>query len=218
MTTFSNDVDVLKWEPALFAELHLPSQTVATGTGATLSGTTLTAAGANFVAAGIEAGDVIHLRSTDGSLEGSYEIVSVQSATALTVSVVRSSAATPAVAPPAADNLSYRVSTLESQAVNAAFELTQCFAIRPGDPRSEIAVEDLLDTEGLRQASVLRVIASAYAAWATRPAGECFWRKVLFYEQLFEKAKQRCRLPVDRGADGVGDATRVGGAARLLRD
>ena len=51
MTTFSNDVDILKYEPVLFGELHWPSQVRASGTGAALSGTTLTAAGADFIAA-----------------------------------------------------------------------------------------------------------------------------------------------------------------------
>ncbi len=218
MATFCNDVDVLKWEPALFGELHLPSQVKAGGTGASLSGTTLTAASANFVAAEVEAGGVIHLRSADGVLEGAYEIVSVDSATALTVSVVRADAADPAVAPPPGSDLAWRVCTFASQAEDAAFELTQWFGIQPGDPASEIAVENLLDTEGLRRASVLWVIAKVYAMWASRPAGECFWRKTLFYEQLYQKARQRCHVTVDLGGDGVADIARVGGAIRLVRD
>ena len=218
MATFSNDVDVLKWEPVLFGELHLPSQVKASGTGAALSGTTLTAAGADFVAAEIEAGGVIYLRSADGTVDGAYEIVSVDSATALTVSVVRADTADPAVAPPPGNDIAWRVCTFASQARDAAFELTQCFGIQPGDPASEIAVENLLDTEGLRRASVLWVIAKAYAMWASRPAGECFWRKALFYEQLYQKARQRCHVTVDLGGDGVADIARVGGAIRLVRD
>jgi hypothetical protein len=218
MATFCNDVDVLKYEPVLFGELHLPSQVKAGGMGASLSGTTLTAAGADFVAAAIEAGGVIHLRTMDGALDGAYEIVSVDSATALTVSVVRADAADPAVAPPSADDIAWRVCTFASQARDAAFELTQHFGIRPGDPASAIAVEDLLDTEGLRRASVLWVIAKVYAMWASRPAGECFWRKALFYEQLYQKARQRCHVTVDLGGDGVADLARVGGAIRLVRD
>jgi len=66
MTAFSNDVDILKHEPVLFGELHLPSQILTSGTGAVLSGTTLAAEGADFVAAGIAAGGVIYLRSADG--------------------------------------------------------------------------------------------------------------------------------------------------------
>ncbi len=218
MATFSNDADVLKWEPVLFGELHLPSQVKVSGTGASLSGTTLTAAGADFVAAEIEAGGVIYLRSADGALDGAYEIVSIDSATALTVSVVRADPADPVVAPPAGTDITWRVCTFASQARDAAFELTQCFGIQPGDPASAIAVEDLLDTEGLRRASVLWIIAKVYAMWASRPAGECFWRKALFYEQLYQKARQRCHVTVDVGGDGVADLARVGGAIRLVRD
>jgi len=218
MATFSNDVDVLRYEPVLFGELHLPSQVKASGTGAALSGTTLTATGADFVAAEIEAGGVIHLRTADGVLEGAYEIVSVDSATELTVSVVRADAASPAVAPPPGNDIAWRVSTFASQAANAAFELTQCFGIQPGDPTSEIAIENLLDTEGLRKASVLRVIAQVYTMWAGRPAGECFRQKSLYYEHLYEKARQRCHVTVDLGGDGVADIARVGGAIRLVRD
>ncbi len=218
MATFCNDVDVLKWEPALFGELHLPSQVKAGGTGASLSGTTLTAAGADFIAAEVKAGGVIHLRSADGALDGAYEIVSVDSATVLTVSVVRADVADPAVAPPPGSDIAWRVGTFASQAEDAAFELTQWFGIQPGDPTSEIAIESLLDTEGLRRASVLWVIAKVYAIWAGRPAGECFWRKALFYEQLYQKARQRCHVTVDLGTDGVADIARVGGAIRLVRD
>ncbi len=218
MATFSNDVDVLKWEPVLFGELHLPSQVQAGGTGAALSGTTLTAAGADFVGAGIGAGGVIYLRSADGTFDGAYEIVSVDSATELTVSVVRADASGPAVALPPGSNIVYRVSTFAPQAAEVAFELTQCFGIQPGDPTSEITIENILDTEGLRRASVLRVISKIYAMWASKPAGEHFWQKSLFYQQLYEKARQRCHVTVDLGGDGVSDVLRVGGAIRLVRE
>jgi len=217
MTTFSNDVDILKCEPGLFGELHWPSQVRASGTGAMLNDTTLTASEADFVAAEVEAGGVIYLRSADGSLEGAYEIVSVDSPTELTVSVVRADAADPVVAPPAAADISYRVSTFEPQAVDAAFQLTEYFGIRPGDPTSEIGVENLLDTEGLRRASVLKVISAVYEAWSSPADGESVRRKSLLYQQLFEKARQRCHVTVDLGADGVADVTHVGGTIRLVR-
>jgi len=218
MATFSNDVDILKYEPVLFGELHWPSQVRASGTGATLCGTTLTADGADFIAAQVTAGGVIYLRSADASLDGAYEIVSVDSATGLTVSVVRADVADPAVAPPAAADIAYRVSTFGPQADDAAFQLTEYFGLRPGDPTSEIGVENLLDTQGLRRASVLAVISRVYGDWSTQREGECHCRKSVLYQQLFEKARQRCHLTVDLGADGVADVTRVGGAIRLIRD
>lgn len=218
MLPFSNDVDILKYEPALFGELHLPSQVLIRGTKAVLSGTTLTAADADFLAARVQAGGVISLRSADGSLDGAFEIVSVDSATELTASVVRPDAADPAVAPPAGGNLSYRVTTYQPQAQEAALELTAYFGIRPGHPAGEIGIEDLLDTQGLRRASVLGVLSRVYANWSNGRKDECFWNKSLHYRRLFEKARQRCRLTVDLGVDGTAEVSRVGGAIRLVRD
>ena len=218
MIKFSSDVDVLKYEPVLFGELHLPWQVLASGTGASLSGTTLTAPEADFIASGVEAGSVVYLKSSDGLLDGAYEVVSADSATQLTVSVVRSDVADAAVAPPAASEIEYRVSTFGPQAGEAAFQLTEYFGIRPGNPASEIAVESLVDTEGLRRASVLAVICSVYAMWPSRMQEECFWRKSLLYKQLSEQARQRCRLSADLGSDGIADVTRIGGAIHLVRD
>jgi hypothetical protein len=198
--------------------LHLPAQIRASGTGAVLSGTTLTAADTNFVAARIAASGVIYLRAADGSLEGAYEIVSVDAPTQMTVSVVRADSADPAVAPPAGQDIAYRVSTFDPQASDVAVQLTEYFGIRPGDPTSDIGVEDLLDTECLRRASVLKVISTVYRAWSSSADNECFSRKSLLYQQLFEKARQRCHLTIDLGADGAADVTPVGGAIRLVRD
>jgi hypothetical protein len=211
-------VDVLKCEPALFGELHLPSQVQASGSGAVLNGTTLTAPQADFITSSVEAGGVVHLRSADGSLDGTYEIVSVDCATQLTVSVVRADATSPAVAPPVGGEVSYRISTLRPQAVDAALQLTQLFGIRPGDPSSSISPDDLIEIEGLRRASAILVIANVYATWAGQGQGKCFADKSLLYRQLFEKAWQRCRVSVDFGSDGVADVHRVGGVVRLVRD
>jgi hypothetical protein len=218
MARFSNDADVLRYEPILFGELHLPGQVLVRGGDATLSGTALTAASADFVAAGVEAGGVVYLKSADNTLDGAYEIVSVGSATQLMVSVARSDATDPAIAPPAAGNVSYRVSTFAPQASYAAFQLTEYFGIQPGNPASEIGVDDIVDAEGLRRVAALAVISRIYGMWADGAQGECFWQKSLLYRQLAEQARVRCRLSVDLGSDGVADLTRVGGAVRLVRD
>ena len=48
MVQFSNDVDILKYEPVLFGGLHLPWQVLSSGSDGVLSGTSLTASGADF--------------------------------------------------------------------------------------------------------------------------------------------------------------------------
>jgi hypothetical protein len=218
MVSFSNDVDILKYEPALFGELHLPWQVLAAGTGGTLSGTTFTAGGADFVSAQVSAGGVINLRSADGLLDGVYEIVSVDSATQLTISIIRSDSNSPAVAPPAASDITYRVSTFGPQASEVGFQLTEYFGIRPGNPASIYEVEDVLDTDVLKRASVFAVISSVYAMLASKAKDENFWKKSMHYQALFEKARERCRLSIDAGSDGVADITKGGASVKLVRD
>jgi len=218
MVRFSSDVDILKYEPILFGELHLPWQVLTGGAGGTLAGTILTACDVNFEGAGVSAGGVIYLNSADRSLDGAYEIVSVDSATQLTVSVLRSDPGDDPVAPPAAEDVTYRISTFGPQAGEAAFQLTEYFGIQPGSPMSTVTVEDIVDTEGLRRASAFLVISSVYAMWTSRAECETFWQKSLHYRQLFETARQRSHLSVDLGSDGVADVTRMGGAIRLMRD
>jgi hypothetical protein len=218
MVNFSNDVDILKYEPILFGELHLPGQVLAAGTGGTLSGTTFTASGADFVSAQVLAGGVIYLQSADGSLDGAYEIVSVDSTTQLSISVIRSDSDDAAVAPPVATDVSYRISTFRPQASEAGFKLTEYFGIRPGNPESAYDAEDVLDTDVLKRASVFAVVSSVYAMLASTAKDENFWKKSLHYQKLFERAKERCRLSIDVGSDGVADVTRVGASVRLVRD
>ena len=218
MVNFSNDVDILKYEPVLFGELHLPWQVLATGSGGTLSGTTFTASGTDFVSALVTTGQVIYLQSADGSLDGTYEIVSVDSATELTVSVIRTDSNDEPIAPPAATDISYRISTLGPQAGEIGFQLTEYFGIGPGNPASDVDVEDVLCTDVLKRASVFAVISSVYAMLASKAKDENFWKKSLHYQRLFEKAKERCRLSIDVGGDGVADITKVGASRRLVRD
>ena len=218
MVTFSNDVDILRYEPILFGELHLPGQVIATGTGGTLTGTTFTAEDADFANAQISAGGVIYLQSADGTLDGAFEIVSADSATQLSVSIVRTDCDDEPIAPPAAGDISYRVSTFKPQANEAAFQLMEYFGIRPGNPASSIEVRDIPDTEVLKRASVFTVISTVYAMLAGKAKDENFWKKSLHYQKLFEKARQRIRLGIGSSADGTADVTRSGASVRLVRD
>jgi hypothetical protein len=218
MASFSDDVDILRYEPALFGELYPAGQVLVAGTGGALSGTTFTASSADFVSAQVATGGIVYLRSEDGGLDGAYEIVSVDAATQLTVSVVRSDSNDDAVPPSAATDISYRISTFGPQASEVGFRLMEYFGIGPGDPSSDMDVEDILDTDVLRGASVFAVISSIYATLASKANDENFWKKSSYYRRLFEKARERCRLSIDVDSDGVADATKSGASIRLWRD
>ncbi len=219
MSTFSNDADMLRFEGILFGELHLPWQVLVSGTGGQLSGTIFTKSGEDFVSAQVSAGGVIHLQSDDGQLDGAYEIVSVDSATQLTVSVLRADDEGDAIAPPAATDITYRISTFESQATEVLFQLTQYFGIQPGVPDSDFEPDDILDASVLKQASVFAVLAGIYAMLASRTdEDKSYWKKSHYYQKLFEKARERCRVSLDAGSDGVVDRTNFGSSLKLARD
>jgi hypothetical protein len=218
MVRLCNDIDILKYEPALFGELHPTNQVLAAGSGGELAGTTFAASGADFASAQIEAGGVIYLRSADGLLDGAYEIVAVDSATQLCVSVLRADSESDPIAPPACSNVSYRISTLRPQTAEVSLRLMEYLWIKPGQVTSDFSAEDILDTEAVRQVCALGVTASAYRMLASSAGGEDLWNKGLHYEQLFAKGMERCRVALDGDGDGVVDSIRFGGCGRLVRD
>lgn len=218
MVNFSNDVDILKYEPTLFGELHFAGQILVKGTGGVLSGTMFTASGADFVSALVAAGGVIHLQSADGVLDMGVEVISVDSATQLTVSVIRDDSKSNAIAPPAATSVTYRVSTFRPQASETANQLTEYFGISPGDPSSNISTADILGTDVLRSVSMFAVLSSIYATLASDSEGDNFWKKSLHYKKLFEKARERSRVSLDTDGNGVADTIRFGGSVNLKRN
>ncbi len=218
MVTFSNDADIIKYEPILFGELYLPWQVLAQGSGGTLSGTTFTAAGAEFISVQVAAGGVIYLQSQENLLDGAYEIISMDSQTQLTISVIRPDSQSDAIAPPAAVDISYRITTLAPQANEAGLQLTEYFGIKPGNPASVYDVEDILETSMLRQASVFAVISNVYAMLAGRSKDDNCWKKSLYYRKLYNQARARIRLCIDAGNDGIVDVTQIGASGRLVRD
>jgi len=216
MQCFSNDVDILRCEPVFFSELHLREQVVACGSGATLSGTTLTAPGADFSAADVAAGCVVHLCSDDGAIHGSYEIVSADSPTTLTVSVVRTDASAQPIAPPAAANVTYRVCTYRPQAAQVARQLIEQFGLI-GD-EGGYTPDGIVDAEALRQASTCAVIAALYAMHAGAADQDGLWEKSRHYRRLSDAAARRCTLALDADGDGIADRIRHGACPRLVRE
>ena len=218
MVSFSNDTDILKYEPILFGQLHLPWQILAEGDDGALSGTTFTVSDEDFVDRQVSQGMVIYLESQDNILDGPYEIVSVDSQTQLTISVIRTDSDSDAIAPPEAENISYRISTFMPQANEVGFQLTEYFGIRPGNPASDLDIDDILDETVLRQSSVFAVISNVYAMLAGIANEDNYWKKSLYYRKLYNQARARARVSIDSGSDGIVDVTQIGSAGRLLRD
>ena len=219
MSVFSTDSDILRYEPALFGDLHFRWQELSTGSDGEINGTSFSSAGGEFITNSVQAGGVIYLRDESGAFEGMYEVVSVESETEMTVSILRQSPEDQPIEIGQQSGLFYRVSTFAPQAYEVMYELTQYFGIRPGNAGGKYGVDDIYDKEVLRQASTYAVIAGVYATLGSDGDDQTsFWKKSLYYQKLFEKARERCRLSIDFGDDGVGDRTNVGGSIRLVRD
>jgi len=217
MTQFSKDVDLLKWEPVLFRDLALVSQRLCSGSDGELDGTTFESAGASFTNAAVAAGHVIYLN--DGaSLDGCYEVVSVDSATQLTISVVRAGSDDTTVPPPDGSEINYHVSTFDPQAQEVAYSLLQYFGINPSGASEGVTPEEIQDEGVLRQASVFAVLSAIFTSSAAAEDGrDIFWRKSLHYQQLFQTARVKIRIGIDSDNDEIAEQFRTGGTVRLRR-
>ena len=220
MERLSQDVDLLRYEAELFGpELHLSSQVLCAGADGVIAGTSFASVQADFETAGVQAGHVIHLQSGGGSVNGPFEVVERVGPNALTVSVVRGGLQAPVPPPADATFVTYQVCTYGPQAWEMALVLSERFGLRPGRPDGTFALEDVVDVEVFRRASVLGILAGVYAMLGSRATeGETMWKKSLHYRRRFEEAVERCRVALDTGDDGVADATHLGGARRLRRD
>ena len=216
MMSLCSDRDILKYEPTLFGELYLKNQVVEAGTDGELAGTTFSANGANFVSAQVEAEDCIYLKSADGSLEGVYEIVSIDSATQLCVSVLRAEVESDPIAPPVGTQttgLTYRISTLRPQIAEADL-FFRMFGVT-----EDIEAGEILNSEEIKQLCVLGTIMVIYYSLAgIDMQNDALWDKAEHYEKMFYKGMERVTIAIDKDGDGVADSVRYGGCGRLIRD
>jgi hypothetical protein len=220
MNSFSNDVDILKYEPILFGDLHFAGQVLTSGSGAIISNSILNAAGVNFTNAQIAAGMVVYLQNEDRTIDGVYEIVSVISATQLTLSVLRADSQANAIAVQDSEEVSYRICTYQAQSKELLLQLAQHFGLRPGVADGVYSVDDILDASVLKQVSVYGVMSIVYATLASKADSdkENYWKKSGYYRQLYEKAFQRCKISIDLGNDEIADFGFNGSSVRLMRD
>ncbi|HBG27486.1 MAG: hypothetical protein A2Y10_02835 [Planctomycetes bacterium GWF2_41_51] len=219
MNSFSNDVDILKYEPILFGDLHFAGQELISGIGANVSGSVLNAPGANFMNNQIIAGMVVNLRSEDSLIDDCYEIISIDSAAQLTVSIMRADGQAEIIPLKDAEDVSYKICTYQAQSNEIFLQLTQHFGLRPGVSDGQYSVDDILDVSVLRQVSVYGILSGVYATLSGKSDDkENYWKKSQYYRGLYEKALQRCRISFDLGDDGIADSVRSGSSVRLMRD
>jgi len=219
MTSFSTDADLLKWEPLLMRDLAPEGQRLARGGGASTQACQVTAPDAAFSSARVRPGHIIHLAAADGSVDGYWEVRSVDDETHLTATVV--GCETDAWVPlPTATELDYSIHTFDPQHEEARWALLARFGLEAdaAAPDEDLA-RWISDHRSLRRASVALVLATLYRGQsADGPEASGLARKADHYARLYEDEITKTRLHLDRDADGLTDDVRSLSSHRLRRD
>ncbi len=196
----------------------MKSQVVCGGTTGIVAGTQFTAAGVDFIACQVEAGEVIRLESTDGALAGAYEIAGVTDSGHLAVTGVRADEASGLSPVGSASGLTWRIVRYAAQGREAMREISRRLGLRPGCAGAAEGIEDVTEPETLRGASVFGTLALIFEALITETAEtEILEIKAAYYRQRFEKAMEGARALVDTDGDGLGERDVRGGEIRLRR-
>jgi len=215
--TFCTDTDLLYWEPNLFRDAAFASQTLLAGTG-DLAGTTFTIDAGSLTNAHIAGKMVIALA---GPVAGCFPIISVNSATQLTLGVLHDALFPDGQAPTpspigTANDLTFAIRTFSPQIRVVSDMLKQASGLVPGSVLEEEA--DILNPEVLRKACVpgaLQMIYSALAAIAEEPA--IYNARADFYERLYRRAMRNARVELDVDGDGDADTVRLLNVVDLVR-
>jgi len=215
--TFCTDTDLLHWEPTLFQDAAFASQTLISGTNATLAGTALTIPSGSFTASHVVPGGVVALT---GGTSGCYPIVTVDAATQLTLSTmydglfpVSGGAAVPSPAG-SATGLAYAVRTFWPQRQVVAELLLQASGV---DPARHTA-DAVLNPDALRKPNALGAIQMIYSALAAAAAAPGVYAiRAELYERLYRRALRSARVDLDLDGDGIADVTRALNVLELQR-
>ncbi len=210
--TFAKDRDLLALEPTLFRDVAWTAQRVATAVNAAVSGTTLTSAGAQFVASGVEAGMVAVVNGAP------LEVLEVVNATTLTVSRLREHAGAPAVAPLGATGAELAIYTFLPQVRVVHEQAMRSLGLEPADPEREPGVGDIVNGGALVRVEALGALHLIFSA-AAAMVGESsvLWVKSGLYRERFIEERRRVAAEIDLDGDGVPDAVRRLNALQFVR-
>ena len=210
---FITDRDLLAIEPDLFRDIGFLAQRIVSTTGS-LSGGKLTITSGDFIAAGVTVGHVIAHNGLP------MEIVLRNSATQVTVSLVRASAADPVITPPNAASAAATVFTFAPQiaaahkAVLSMLGLPAAGAALPGEPDESAIV----NPDDLKPLTAHLALAAIYAAASTLSGpSSALAAKADHHRARAANARALTAARLDINGDGLADAQRQAGSVSLSR-
>ena len=218
MTQFCDDRDLLCLEPNVFLNTGRPGQKLAAGSDGALSVTTFSSAGADFVSACVAPGMVLVI-SPGAVGQVLAEIVSVDSATALTVSAMRADAEAPLIPPPSPavpTDLAFHVLSFVAQIRAISSSLAE--RLRQASEVAGVAPAQFADSAQLRQAVAHAVLGTVFVSRAEDAVpADANWAKAQHYREEYRRLVLTLRLSVDADGDGVAEQTRTLGHINLRR-
>jgi hypothetical protein len=207
MQPYCHDRDLLAIEPILFVGSGLACQQLLAASSAVVNGTTLTAAGVDFSAAGIAAGMVLTAWHTAPAEGLAVEIVSVDAPDSLTVSVLRPLADDPAVAPPIGASPNWFIRSYGPQIASVSQRLGE--RLREMCEAAGLASANFAPSSQLRTAAAIATLAEVFTARAQGPADtDANWIKARHYRQEYHRLVAHLRLATDADGNGLAERTR----------
>ena len=186
-----NDVDIAKTEPEIYNGAAFGAQVRCGGTNGIVAGTQFTASGVDFNSSQVTAGGVIALSSADGTIDGTFEIVSVIDSTHLTVSQIRMDSGDAAIAIGSASGLTWSIKTLGPQIVQAELELSARLGLKPGKADAAYALDEVQNADAIKQIATAVLLVGVYTVLYTISADttvrDGYEKKRAWYGQRAER-------------------------------
>jgi hypothetical protein len=213
--TFCNDIDLLHWEPNILKDAAFASQTLISGTG-DVTGTSFTIGAGSLATSHVTPDMAIVL---GGTILGTFPILSIDSATQLTLSVLYDglfpTSGDPVATPvTSATGVDFAIRTFWPQRRVVSELLLQAAGLDPTDDAAAMIV----NPQSLKRActlGTLHMIYSALAAAADNPGN--LNARVSLYETLYRRALRSAKVEIDRDGDGRVDCIRALNVLRLER-
>ena len=217
MNEFCQDRDLLALEPAIFLGGSFVTQQLTGGGDGVSSGMTFTSASSDFVASGVQAGMVLTVYDAAPSEGNAFEIVSVNSATTLTVSILRADASIPPLAPRMSGR-SFFVRTFRPQIQGVSRTLAEKIKLFAELCRVPADKAAFADPDQLRSATACGALPGIYLARAASATpDDANWLKSEHYRQEFVRLQSQLRLAADTGPGPCGQQTHTLGNMLLRR-
>lgn len=208
---FITDRDLLIFEPSLFRDLHWSGQSLVTAADAAISGTTLTSAASAFLTAGVAPGAVALVAGA------ALEVVAVTGETSLAISRPREAPDAPALPPLPVTAAALRIATFGPQIALVHADILRLLGVSPlgGAAPSE---ERILNPRALSRLEALGALHVIFFGAAASLADDSpLWSRAAHYRERYLHERREVFAQLDLDGDGVSDAIRRPGLARLRR-